>query len=39
MLWKIAKNHNTNYQTLAKYNDLNNPNLIFSGNTLLVPAN
>jgi 2',3'-cyclic-nucleotide 2'-phosphodiesterase/3'-nucleotidase len=38
MLWKIAKSHDTNYKLLAKYNDLNNPNLIFAGNTLLVPV-
>jgi 2',3'-cyclic-nucleotide 2'-phosphodiesterase/3'-nucleotidase len=38
MLWKIAKSHDTNYESLAKYNDLSNPNLIFVGNTLLIPA-
>jgi len=38
MLWKIAKSNGTTYQNLAKYNDLSNPNLIFAGNTLLVPA-
>jgi len=38
LLWKIAKSHGTNYQNLAKYNDLSNPNLIYPGATLLVPA-
>ncbi|MDM8534440.1 5'-nucleotidase C-terminal domain-containing protein [Clostridiaceae bacterium HSG29] len=38
MLWKIAKTHGTTYQTLAKYNDLADANLIFAGNTLLVPS-
>ncbi len=38
MLWKIAKAHGTTYQKLAKYNDLADANLIFAGNTLLVPS-
>ncbi|GKX30164.1 multifunctional 2',3'-cyclic-nucleotide 2'-phosphodiesterase/5'-nucleotidase/3'-nucleotidase [Vallitalea longa] len=39
VLWKIAELYNTTYQELAKLNNLKNPHLIYSGKTLLVPAN
>lgn len=39
VLWKIAKVYNTTYQELAKLNNLKNPHKIYTGKTLLVPAN
>ena len=36
-LWKIAPNYNTNWQTLAEMNNLENPDLIFPGQVLVVP--
>ena len=37
VLWKIAKMHGTDYQTLAKHNNLKNPNLIYAGQVLEIP--
>ena len=39
VLWKIAQSYGLTYQELADMNDLMNPNLIYAGDTLLVPAN
>lgn len=39
MLWKIAEKFGTTYQKLAELNKLENPNLIYPGQKLLVPAN
>ena len=36
VLWKIAANHGMDYQTLAKVNGIENPNLIYAGKTLNV---
>jgi len=36
MLWKIAKDHGMDYETLAKVNGIENPNLIFAGDKLNV---
>lgn len=38
VLWKIAKKFGLTWETLAKFNSLENPNLIFPGQKLLVPA-
>lgn len=37
VLWKIAKKLGTTYQNLGKVNGLKNVNLIYEGQTLLVP--
>lgn len=37
-LSKIAKAYNTTYQILAEYNNISNPNLIFVGQKILIPA-
>lgn len=37
VLWKIAKKFSLEWETLAKYNNLDNPHLIFTGQTLLIP--
>jgi len=34
MLWKIAKSFGTDYRTLAEYNGIQNPNLIFPGQVI-----
>lgn len=34
VLWKIAKELDTDYMTLAKYNNLKNPNMIYAGEML-----
>ncbi|MGB3368707.1 MAG: 5'-nucleotidase C-terminal domain-containing protein [Acidaminobacteraceae bacterium] len=34
MLWKIAKELDTDYMSLAKYNNIKNPNMIYAGDTL-----
>lgn len=39
MLWKIAEKFGTTYQKLAELNKLENPNLIYPGQKLLVPVN
>ena len=39
LLWKIAKNHNTTWEELAKHNKLKNPNMIMPGQELEIPAN
>ncbi|WP_313340398.1 5'-nucleotidase C-terminal domain-containing protein [Sedimentibacter sp.] len=38
VLWKIAEKYNTTWEELAKYNNLANPHLIFSGQALKVPS-
>ena len=38
VLWKIAKGLGLSYETLAKFNNLNNPNRIFPGQKLLIPT-
>ncbi len=38
-LAKLAKKAGTTYQELAKINNIANPNVIFAGTTLLIPAN
>jgi len=38
VLWKIAVKYNTTWETLAKYNNLANPNLIFPGQIIKVPV-
>jgi 2',3'-cyclic-nucleotide 2'-phosphodiesterase/3'-nucleotidase len=37
MLWKIAKMHGVNYEMLASINALDNPNLIYPDQILMVP--
>jgi len=37
-LWKIAKEHNTTYHEIAKLNKIANPNLIYPGQTIIIPA-
>ncbi len=39
VLWKIAKKYDMAYQELANYNEIKNPNLIYSGKELRVPCN
>lgn len=38
VLWKIAKGYGITWETLAEYNNLENPNLLLPGQKLLVPA-
>ncbi len=38
-LWKIAQKYKTTWQVLQELNQLKNPNLIFPGQMLTVPAN
>lgn len=38
-LWKIAKRFGTTWQKIAEANNLKNPNLIYPGQKILVPAN
>ncbi|GAB1476285.1 amidohydrolase [Bacillota bacterium] len=37
VLWKIAKEHNTTYQELAKYNKIADPNMIFPNQVIKIP--
>ncbi|MBN2795719.1 MAG: 5'-nucleotidase C-terminal domain-containing protein [Clostridia bacterium] len=37
VLWKIAQEYGLDYQTIADYNDLENPNLIYAGDELKIP--
>ena len=37
VLWKIARMYNTTWQMLADYNMLENPNLIFPDQVILIP--
>lgn len=37
VLWKIANSFGLSWEELAKYNDLQNPNLIIVGQKLLIP--
>ena len=39
VLWKIAEMYNTTWEALAEYNKLANPNLIFPGDVIMIPAN
>lgn len=36
VLWKIARDFDTTWQELAEYNDLDNPNLIFPGQIIMI---
>ena len=38
LLWKIAKKYNTTWENLSKINSLKNPNLIMTGQKLMVPT-
>lgn len=38
-LWRIARKYNMTWKKLAEYNKLDNPNLIFPGQKILIPAN
>ncbi|WP_066502703.1 5'-nucleotidase C-terminal domain-containing protein [Abyssisolibacter fermentans] len=38
VLWRIAKKFGFTWQKIAEYNKLENPNLIFTGQKLLIPA-
>jgi len=38
VLWKIAAKYKTTAKTIAEYNNLENPNLIFPGQKILVPG-
>jgi 2',3'-cyclic-nucleotide 2'-phosphodiesterase (5'-nucleotidase family) len=37
VLWKIAEKYGTDYMTIAEYNDLEDPNLIYAGDSLKIP--
>ena len=37
VLWKIADKHGTTWQSLAEYNKLSNPHLIFPNQKILIP--
>ena len=39
VLWKIANKFGTTYKEISKFNNLKNPNLIYPGQKLLIPAN
>lgn len=36
VLWKIAEKHDTTWQEVSRYNNLENPNLIFPGDKLTI---
>ena len=38
VLWKIADQYDITWQELAEYNNLSNPNLIFTNQKLLIPS-
>ncbi len=38
VLWKIAREHDMDWETLAEVNKLENPHLIFSGQDLIIPS-
>lgn len=38
VLWKVAREFGLTYETLAQYNNLKNPHLIFPGQKLLIPV-
>ncbi len=38
VLWKIAKDHDVDYDTLALYNGIEDVNLIYAGSNIKVPA-
>lgn len=37
VLWKIAEQYHTTYQEIAKYNNLTNPDLIYTNQVLKIP--
>lgn len=37
VLWKIAEGYGLDYMTIADYNDLEDPNMIYAGDTLMIP--
>ncbi|MCK8060184.1 MULTISPECIES: 5'-nucleotidase C-terminal domain-containing protein [unclassified Fusibacter] len=37
VLWKIAEQYGTDYKTLAEYNNIKDPNMIYEGTTLQIP--
>lgn len=37
MLWKIAEKYDVDWEYLAEYNNLENPDLIYAGDTLEIP--
>jgi predicted amidohydrolase YtcJ len=37
VLWKIAKDYNTTYQELARYNKMENPNQIYPNQVIKIP--
>lgn len=39
ILWKIGVKFGVKWEEIAKYNNLKNPNLIFPGQKLIIPAN
>jgi LysM repeat protein len=38
VLWRIANRHNTDWRTIANFNSLANPNLIFPNQNLKIPV-
>lgn len=38
VLWKIAENYDVDWEYLAEYNNLENPDLIYAGDTLEIPG-
>ncbi len=38
VLWKIAEKYGITWNVLAEFNQLDNPNLIYAGDTLLIPT-
>jgi LysM repeat protein len=38
VLWRIAVKYNTTWKILSEYNKMSNPNLIFPGQAIKVPA-
>ncbi|WP_202707375.1 5'-nucleotidase C-terminal domain-containing protein [Sporosalibacterium faouarense] len=38
VLWKIAEEHGTTWETLAEYNNIKKPDLIFPGQKLEIPS-
>ena len=39
VLWKIAKSFGLTWEDLSTYNAMENPNLIFPGDVIMIPAN
>lgn len=38
VLWRIARDNGLDWEELAEYNDLENPHLIYAGDTLKIPT-